>query len=403
MDRRTFLQSSASAAGMLTAQASGFASMVPALRPVDDVHRHRFGVNYTPSHRWWFCWADWDPSPMQKDLDAIAELGADHLRIMLIWPYFQPNLTWVDPRMLDRLSQLLTWMNQRHLDALITIFTGQLSGWFFLPPFNQPNEGFFTGKQIKAAQHLFLDSVATVVRQHSNVIGLDLGNEINTCWSAPIRDGDEWMHETFHVIERAMPGHLNVNGVDQQPWFRDTTFSPHALVAQQRMPVMHCYPYWSGALKYGGPMDPPSVKLLAGMAALIRAYAGSAQKPVWAGEFNTCIASLSEKQQAQWLEKAVLASIGEGVNWFSYWDSHDLNRKFTFNPVEYTLGLLTIDGRVKDQGRVFQDLARTYRGKPVHYRSVAPPAPPSERTTDHTWQWLLDWMQWTPPAGSYSG
>jgi hypothetical protein len=232
------------------------------------------------------------------------------------------------------------------------------------------------------------------------VIGLDLGNEINTCWSAPVSDGDKWMQWAFHAIERRMPGHLNVNGVDQQPWFRETTFSPHALVAQQPMPVMHCYPYWSGALQYGGPMDPPSVKLLAGMAALIRTYAANSQKPVWAGEFNTCIASLSEKQQAQWLEKAVLAAIDEGVNWFSYWNSHDLNRKFAFNPVEYTLGLLTNDGRVKDQGRIFQELARSYRGKPVRYPSLASRAAPTERSTDRTWQWLLDWMQWTPPAGS---
>ena len=25
-----------------------------------SVSRHRFGVNYTPSHNWWFCWNDWN-------------------------------------------------------------------------------------------------------------------------------------------------------------------------------------------------------------------------------------------------------------------------------------------------------------------------------------------------------
>ena len=104
------------------------------------------------------------------------------------------------------------------------------------------------------------------------------------------------------------------------------------------MPVMHCYPYWSGALKYGGPMDPPSTKLLAAMASLIRSYAGDLRKPVWAEEFNTCIEALNEKQQAEWLEKAVLAAIDSGVSWFSYWDSHDVDRKFEFNSLEYSLG-----------------------------------------------------------------
>jgi hypothetical protein len=85
-------------------------------------------VNYTPSHNWWFCWNDWDPDPIRRDLDAIAALAADHLRLLLIWPYFQPNLKWVSPLHLQRLDQLLALMAERHLDAVITVFTGQLSG-----------------------------------------------------------------------------------------------------------------------------------------------------------------------------------------------------------------------------------------------------------------------------------
>ena len=49
-----------------------------------DTNRHRFGLNYTPSHNWWFCWNDWNSDPIKSDLDAIAALGADHLRILLI-------------------------------------------------------------------------------------------------------------------------------------------------------------------------------------------------------------------------------------------------------------------------------------------------------------------------------
>ena len=164
----------------------------------------------------------------------------------------------------------------------------------------------------------------------------------------------------------------------------------------QSMPVMHCYPFWTGAVKYGGAMDSPSIKLLAAMAALIRSYAGTQQKPVWAGEFNTCIEELSETQQAQWLEKAVLAAIDEGVSWFSYWDSHDVDPRFEFNPLEYSLGLLTNDGRVKEQGRVFKQLADAYRGKSVVFSKKSLPAPPTEQTTDATWRWILNWMDWQP-------
>lgn len=363
MNRRSFLSGMTTVAGAAAAPRSFFPSLLGnsagAQKPDLDPGRHRFGANYTPSRNWWFCWNDWDAGSIQRDLDAIASLGADHLRLLLIWPYFQPNLTWVSPVHLDRLDQLLAMMGERNLDALITVFTGQLSGWFFLPPFIREDGGFFQNRKIRAAQELFLHQLSAVVRQHSNVIGFDLGNEINTCWTAPTEAGDAWMKQMFAVIDAAAPGHLNVNGVDEQPWFETTTFSPAALIRDQPMPVMHCYPFWTGALKYGGPMDPPSVRLLAGMAALIRSYAGSQQKPVWAGEFNTCIEALDEKQQAEWLQRAVLAAIDEGVSWFTYWDSHDVAPRFTFNSVEYSLGLLTNDGRVKEQGHMFRQLAET--------------------------------------------
>lgn len=51
------------------------------------------------------------------------------------------------------------------------------------------------------------------------------------------------------------------------------------------------------------------------------------------------------------------------VCWFSYWDSHDVDRQFDFNLLEYRLGRLSNDGRGKEQGEVFKQLADAYRGK----------------------------------------
>jgi hypothetical protein len=291
------------------------------------------------------------------------------------------------------MDQLLALMEQRKLDALVTVFTGQLSGWYFLPSFNRLSDGFYTEKLMWDAQELFVRELARVMKPHTNIIGFDFGNELNTCWKAPTAAGDAWMEKMFAVMSEVLPGKVHVNGVDHHPWFEDDTFSPKALAAA-KFPVMHCYPWWTGALKYGGAMDPPSVKLLAAMAALIRSYAGTQQKPVWAGEFNTCIEALPEKGQAEWLEKAVTAAIEQGVSWFTYWDSHDVDRKFEFNPLEYTLGLMTNGDRIKDQGRVFKQLAESYRGKPVKYPAASLPEPPKTHTIDGTWAWINKWLGW---------
>jgi endo-1,4-beta-mannosidase len=401
MDRRKFLASGAAVAGAIAANRLGAADTMggagESAMPQVDLNRHRFGVNYTPSHNWWFCWNDWDADPIKRDLDAIAAVGADHMRLMLVWPFFQPNPKWVSPAHLDRLDQLIGLMGERQLDALVTVFTGQLSGWFFLPSFNRLSDGFYTDPMLWDAQELFVRELARIMKPHPNVLGFDFGNELTTCWQGPIEAGDAWMRRMFALMNEALPGHLHVNGVDHRPWFTDDTFSQKDLAAA-RFPVTHCYPYWSGAVQYGGPMDPPSVKLLAAMAALIRAYAGTQEKPVWVGEFNTCIKELPEKGQAEWLDKAVLAGIEQGVSWFTYWDSHDVDRKFEFNPLEYSLGLLTNDGRVKEQGRVFKRLAESYRGKPVMFPKSSVLQPPTDRTQDGTWRWVLDWLQWKAPG-----
>jgi endo-1,4-beta-mannosidase len=407
MNRRDFISTAMSTvvAGSVRSQASavlnGLGQDVAGMASLQSVQpkrslaldRHRFGVNYTPSKNWWFCWNDWDTNPIKRDLDAIAALGADHLRILLIWPYFQPNPKWVSSLHLERLDQLLTLMGERNMDAVVTVFTGQLSGWFFLPPFNKADSRFYADAAMWNAQELLIRRLAAVMKGKNNIIGFDFGNEINTCWSTEPPVGDAWMERMFALMESVSPDHVHVNGIDELPWFEVTTFSPQALAAKP-MPVMHCYPYWSGSLKYGGPMDPPSIKLLAAMATLIRSYAGNARKPVWAEEFNTCIESLNQKQQAEWLEKAVLAAIDSGVSWFTYWDSHDVDRKFEFNSLEYSLGLLTNDGKVKEQGRMFKQLADAYRGKAVAFPTQALPAPPVHRDHEITWRWMLNWMGW---------
>jgi endo-1,4-beta-mannosidase len=411
MNRRCFLLGAigAAVAGSLAGEASVISkrsNLGP--REIADSHaarvsrslaldRHRFGVNYTPSKNWWFCWNEWDADSIKQDLDVIAALGADHLRVLLIWPYFQPNPKWVSPLHLERLDQLLTLMGERGLDAVVTAFTGQLSGWFFLPPFNQAGSAFYSDDAMGRAQEIFIRALAGVMKGKTNLIGFDFGNEINTCWSAEPKVGDVWMTKMFSLMESVSPDHIHVNGVDEMPWLESTTFSPQALAARP-MPTMHCYPYWSGSLKFGGAMDPPSIKLMAANATLIRSYAGDPRKPVWAEEFNTCIEALNQKQQAEWLEKAVLAAIDSGVSWFTYWDSHDVDRKFEFNSLEYGLGLLTNDGKVKESGRVFRQLADGYRGKAVKFPGQPLPPPPVDRNHEVSWRWMLDWMGWKGSA-----
>ena len=355
-------------------------------------HTHRFGLNYVPSKNWYYVWNDWDPSSIARDFDAIAALGADHIRIMLVWPWFQPNPKTVSHVHLDRLDQLMALAAQRRLDVLVTVFTGWLSGYAFRPAYLE-TEPFYASPKWRAVQDTFLTALSARLTAHRNFLGYDIGNEINCCWSTPkLDDGDLWMADIFAQMRRQAPGRVHINGIDNQPWFRDETFSPKALVAQQDIVALHCWSYWTGAKAYGGPLDIPYTHLPAAMTALVRSYAGDAQKPVWVEEFGACKAEMPAADVPKWMEKAVTASVAGGVSWFTWWASHDVDMRFDFNAFEYDLGLLTTANQVKPAGRMFKELAHAYAGKPVAFPSTPLPAPPQTRTPDATWAWMLDWM-----------
>jgi endo-1,4-beta-mannosidase len=358
------------------------------------IMRCRFGVNYVPSRNWYYCYNDWNSDDIRRDFEAIAGLGADHIRIMLIWPWFQPNPTYVSGLHLDHLEQMLEIAAGFHLDVLVTLFNGGVSGYSFNLPYLD-NSVFYTSPDWLKVQEFYLAEVAKRVRQHTNFLGFDIGNELNCNWQTRPEDGDAWMTHILNKMRELLPERVHVNGVDHKPWFFVDTFTPQALVAQQPIAALHCWPFWTGAGKFGKPLDDPYTNLSAAMTALARSYGEDPAKPIWLEEFGACSEEMPEADVPIWLEKSMTKAIDQGVSWFTWWASHDIDRRFQFHPFEYTLGLLTLDNKLKPQGRMFKQFADAYRGKPVTLPSTPLPPPPAQRNNEATWRWLLDWMGWT--------
>jgi endo-1,4-beta-mannosidase len=358
---------------------------------LDPLLLHRFGVNYVPSQNWYFCYNDWHASAIARDFDRIAEIGADHIRVMLVWPWFQPNPNSVSGAHLGRLDQLLRLAAERNLDVLVTLYTGWLSGFKFLPPFLE-KEPFYTSPKWWAAQELLLTEVSKRMVAHDNFLGYDIGNEIGCAWSCAPAEGDVWMERVFKRMHELCPGRIHVNGVDHTPWFTVNTFSPEALMAQQDIVTLHCWPFWTGAGQHGKHLDKPYAQLPAAMAALARSFGNAPRKPVWLQEFGVCNVEMPASDVPKWMELAVTGGVAQGISWFTWWASHDVDRRFEFHPFEYDLGLLTLDNQIKERGRMFKELADAYRGKPVVIPTQPLPPPPAQRNQDATWEWLLDWM-----------
>ena len=116
------------------------------------------------------------------------------------------------------------------------------------------------------------------------------------------------------------------------------------------------------------------------------------RKAIWLEEFGACSAEMPEADVPRWMELAITGGIAQGISWFTWWASHDVNKQFEFHPFEYSLGLMTVDNKIKEQGRVFKRLAEEHRGKPVVIPDQPLLPPPAERNNEATWQWLLAWM-----------
>lgn len=84
----------------------------------------RFGVNYVPSTDWMFQWQSVEESAIRRDLEAIAALGLDHVRLFPLWPTLQPNRTLIRRRALDDVALVVDIAAEFGLDASVDVVQG---------------------------------------------------------------------------------------------------------------------------------------------------------------------------------------------------------------------------------------------------------------------------------------
>jgi len=329
----------------------------------------RFGLNYVPSDGWYYSWNDWKPACIARDFDAIAVLGVDHLRVMTIWPWFQPNPAVVSPVHLERLFELMRLAEDRALDVFLCPLTGWLSGFSFLPPDVQPLD-IFTSSKTFDRSIVYLNSVLQTVGAFPNFLGIDLGNEINVLApSLSQAQGDTWGGKITQWLKSQMKGKWIVNGVDHNPWFTGQAFSVRHLIETYDAVTIHAWPLFTGCLIDNTLDGKYSAHLSAFLTRFCREelLRANLNKPVWIQEFGASSLWGSETQRQHYLRKSVENAVREGATWFTWWCSHDIDQRFTFDPLEYDLGLLTVDNTPKPLANLYSSLIRefsTYAEKP---------------------------------------
>ncbi|MEK6311175.1 MAG: glycosyl hydrolase, partial [Curtobacterium sp.] len=120
----------------------------------------RFGVNYTPAVGWFHSWLDFSPSDTARDLEAIASLGADHVRIFPLWPVVQPNRTLIRASALRDVATVVDLAGSFGLDVNVDALQGHLSSFDFVPSWldSWHRRNMFTDPDVVASTAAYVEA-----------------------------------------------------------------------------------------------------------------------------------------------------------------------------------------------------------------------------------------------------
>ncbi|RJQ70150.1 hypothetical protein D5S17_29550 [Pseudonocardiaceae bacterium YIM PH 21723] len=373
--RRTLIGASLAAVA-LAGTMTGPAHAAP--RP--NARRVRLGVNYTPSTRWFHMWQDFREDDLRRDLDDIAVLGLDHIRLMLLWSEFQPEPRLISGEKLDRLARFFELADAAGLDVDVTTFNGHISARYWTPNWLQVQPkpvNWFTDKQAIVAQQDFLRALAARIGTHPRFLGFDLSNEPYYYWDnfaglgVTPAQADAWYTTLVRTAAEVAPGRLHTVGCDHVPWNANGAkgFGRAALATEGSVTAVHPWTSFQGVLKTD-PLGALATRNAERLTQVVQAY-GAADRLTWIQEDGAApslhFSDQSRPQYGEWLKRSIRnAASSDHFFGFTWWCSHDVSEQLVpaLNPLEYDLGLYTNDRKLKPAGAALKELVAEFDRTP---------------------------------------
>ncbi|MFE0514473.1 glycosyl hydrolase [Streptomyces sp. NPDC058964] len=352
----------------------------------------RFGVNYTPSQGWFHHWLDFDPDSVRADLDSIAALGLDHIRVFPLWPYFQPNRALIRPRAVEQLRALVDAAGERGLDVNVDGLQGHLSSFDFLPAWTRTwhRRNLFTDPDVLDGQAAYLRTLADALADRPNFLGMTVGNEVNQFSAGPHPDPDRasppqieaWLERMLTACEEGAPGRLHLHAEYDATWYQDDMpFTPAQAARRGTVTAVHSWVF-NGTAQRHGPLSVPTEHHGAYLVELSKAWADDPHRPVWLQEVGAPAPLVPAEHAAAFTRATVTHALDCPDLWgITWWCSHDVSRSLAdFPELEYGLGLMTNDRHPKDLAHVLAAAARAPRDAPaIRTTALVVPADPALR------------------------
>ncbi|GAA2799866.1 cellulase family glycosylhydrolase [Kitasatospora paracochleata] len=328
-------------------------------------HALRFGANYVPSSGWLYSWLDFSADDARRDLEDLASLGLDHIRVFPVWPWIQPNRALIRRRAVDDLLHLVDLAAEFELDVAVDLLQGHLSSFDFLPSWvlTWHQRSLFADRAVRDGITAYVDTLARALADRPNVFALTLGNEVNNLWPAnpaTPAQSSAWAAELLDVARAAAPRLLGLYSLYDAAWYEPAhPFHPVDAVTLGDLTTVHSWVF-NGVSAIDRPLGPATTSHADYLVELAAAGSPDPHRPVWLQEVGAPQPDVPAADAPAFVHRMLDQVLVNPALWgVTWWCSHDLDRSLAdFPEREYELGLFTTDHRRKP---VADALARAIR------------------------------------------
>ncbi len=343
----------------------------------ESLAKPRFGANYIPAEGWAHAWMDINPDDVRADFNGLADLGLDHVRLLPLWPTLQPNRTYIREKALDDVRLVVQIAAEFDMAASVDVIQGHLSSFDFLPPWIDTwhRRNMFTNPDVISGEVALIGALGDRLDSLPNFLGFTLGNEINQFSSGPhpnpmpatTPEITTWLRTLLAAAKRSAPEKEHLHAEYDAAFYQDDhPFTPSQCAREGDVSAVHSWIFNGTAQRYGG-MSLEANRHAEYMVELVRAFATDPNRPVWLQEVGAPSNCLTQQEMPDFLENTIRhVATTENLWGVTWWCSHDVSRSMAdFPDLEYSLGLIDSERKIKPIGARFAEVIADLRANPV--------------------------------------
>ena len=141
------------------------------------------GINYWPCRKAMYMWRELDLAEVRNDMQHIADMGFDTVRILALTEDFLPEQGHVDAAMVNRLMEVVRIAAESRLQVVPTLLVINMSGRIWWPRWMLDDAGvpgdLYADPELLRGQELLLSTCARALAGDTAIRAFDIANEID--------------------------------------------------------------------------------------------------------------------------------------------------------------------------------------------------------------------------------